>query len=117
MVKQKLGPSWLEELPCSVMVCDKKYKVVYMNQRAAEAHKEDGGMALLGTNLMECHPPKAQKKLREVMTSGRPNVYSIEKNGVKRQIFQSQWKVKGHVSGLVELNFEIPWDMPHHKRD
>ena len=113
----KPGFSWLEELPCSITVCDRKYKIVYMNHAAAQAHKEDGGKALIGTNLMDCHPPKTQKKLREVMTSSKPNVYTIEKKGVKKQVFQSQWKEMGRVAGLVELIFEIPWDMPHHKRD
>ena len=115
--EQRSDFSWFEEIPCSVTVCDRKYKIVYMNDRAAQVHKEDGGKALVGTNLMDCHPPKAQKKLRDVMNSGQPNVYTTEKGGVKKQIFQCQWKERGRVAGLVELSFEVPWDMLHHKRD
>ena len=115
--KAKSDFNWFAELPCSITVCDRKYRIVYMNDLAAKVHKEDGGKALIGTNLMDCHPPKAQRKLREVMNSGKPNAYTIEKNGVKKQIFQSQWKEKGRVAGLVELSFEIPWDMLHHVRE
>jgi len=115
--RPKSDSKWFAELPCSVTICDRKYKIVYMNETAAKAHKEDGGKALVGTNLMDCHQAKAQRKLRGVMNSGTPNVYTIEKKGVKKQIFQCQWREKGRVAGLVELSFEVPWDMPHHVRD
>ena len=109
--------TWLEDLPCSVMVCDRNYKVLYMNDEAAVVHKMDGGKGLIGSDLMDCHPPEAQEKLREVMDSGRPNAYTIEKHGVRRQIFQCQWRKRGKVAGLIELSFAIPRNMPHHKRD
>jgi transcriptional regulator with PAS, ATPase and Fis domain len=117
MPKDESNFAWFEEFPCSVMVCDKNYKILYMNEAAAKVHKEDGGRALIGSNLMDCHPPKAQKRLRKEMSSGKSNVYTIEKNGVKKQVYHGQWKKNGRVAGLVELSFEIPWDMPHHKRD
>jgi transcriptional regulator with PAS, ATPase and Fis domain len=117
MPKAEKEHLWFEEIPCAVTVCDRKYKVLYMNQAAAAAHIEDGGMALIGSNLMDCHPPKARKKLREEMSSAKPTAYTIERNGIKKQIYHAHWKVNGRVAGLVELSFEIPWDMPHHKRD
>jgi transcriptional regulator with PAS, ATPase and Fis domain len=117
MPRPGLGSVWFDDLPCSVIVCDRKFKILYMNQTAANAHKEDGGMALMGSNLLDCHPPKARKKLREEMSSAKPNVYTVERNGVKKQVYHGQWKKNGRIAGLVELVFEIPWDMPHHKRD
>jgi len=107
---------WFEQLPCSVMVCDKKYKILYMNDKAAKDHADDGGRALVGTNLMECHPPDAQVKLREVFTSGRPNVYTTETKGKKKLIYQCQWKKGVKVGGVVQLVIELPRDMPHHAR-
>jgi transcriptional regulator with PAS, ATPase and Fis domain len=117
MPKARPELAWLDELPCSITVCDRDYKILYMNKAAAKAHKADGGMALIGSNLMDCHPSKAQKKVREEMLSAKPNVYTIERKGVKKQVYHGQWKKNGRIAGLVELSFEIPWDMPHHKRD
>jgi transcriptional regulator with PAS, ATPase and Fis domain len=107
---------WFEQLPCSVMVCDKKYKVLYMNDKAADDHADDGGRALVGTDLMVCHPPDAQMKLREVLVSGRPNVYTTEKRRKKKLVYQCQWKKKGRVGGVVQLVIELPKNMPNHKK-
>jgi PAS domain-containing protein len=109
-------PPWFESLPCSITVCDRNYKILYMNEAAAEAHKEDGGKGLIGSNLLDCHPPEAQRKLREEMSSRKPTAYTIERNGAKKQIYHAQWRRNGRTAGLVELSFEVPWDMPHHKR-
>lgn len=107
---------WLERLPCSVTVCDRNYTILYLNERSAEVNAKDGGKALLGRNLMDCHPPQAQEKLKRVMASDQPNVYTIEKNGVKKVIFQAHWKRNGRDEGLVEISFEIPPNTPHFVR-
>ena len=44
------------------------------------------------------------------------NVYTIEKNGVKKMIRQSPWYKDGVFSGVTEVSFEIPWEMAHHVR-
>jgi transcriptional regulator with PAS, ATPase and Fis domain len=107
---------WLDELPCSVMVCDRKYKILFMNDKAAKDHAEDGGRALVGTDLMKCHPPDAQVKLREVLSSGRPNVYTTQERSRKKLVYQCQWKKGGRVSGVVQLVIELPKDIPHHAK-
>lgn len=107
---------WFDQLPCSVTVCDTKYRILYLNDRSAELNAADGGKLLVGKNLLDCHPPKARAKLRRVMKSGRPNVYTTEKNGVRKVICQSHWKKHGKVAGLVEIAFEFPFDAPHFLR-
>jgi len=107
---------WFDELPCSVAVCDNEYTILYLNDRSAEVNAADGGKSLVGRNMMECHPPEAQVKLRKVMASGRPNVYTIEKKGVRKMIYQSHWKEGGRVRGLVEVTFELPAEIPHFVR-
>ena len=107
---------WFEQLPCSVTVCDKRYKILYMNERSAEVNSKEGGKALIGENLIDCHPPEAQEKLKKVMTSGRPNVYTIEKRGVKKLVYQCHWRKEGRVRGLVEFTFELPSNIPHFVR-
>jgi len=108
--------TWFEQLPCAITVCDTRYKILYLNDMAAEVVAEDGGKALIGRNLLDCHPLEAQKKLRDVMASGRPNVYTIDKKGVRKMIYQCHWKKQGRLGGLVELTFVLPKDVPHHLR-
>jgi hypothetical protein len=54
--------------------------------------------------------------VQELLRSGRPNVYTIEKNGVWKLIYQSPWYVAGDYRGLVELAMEIPAELPHFVR-
>ncbi len=107
---------WFEGLPCSITVCDARYKILYMNDMAAETTAEEGGRALIGKSLLDCHPPRARRKLRDVMTSGRPNIYTVEKKGVKKMVNQSRWTKGGRTAGLVEIVFVLPEDVPHHVR-
>ena len=107
---------WFERLPCALTVCDENYTILYLNDRAAEVNQKDGGKSLIGKNLMDCHPPEAQEKLKGVMASGRPNIYTIEKAGVKKMIYQAHWKKNGRVAGLVEVTFELPPHVPRFVR-
>lgn len=107
---------WLESLPCAVTVCDATFRILYLNDRAAEVNAKDGGRSLVGKNLLDCHPPDAQEKLRKVWASGRPNVYTIEKDGVRKVIYQSHWRRNGKAAGLVEISFELPANTPHFVR-
>ncbi len=115
-MENSIPVDWFQQLPCSVTVCDKEYTILYLNDRAAEVNAKDGGKSLIGRNLMDCHPPEAQEKLRRVMASGRPNVYTIEKNGTRKMIFQSHWKKGDEFAGLVEVTFELPSFIPHFVR-
>ena len=47
----------------------------------------------------------------------RDSVYTIEKNGVRKMIYQTPWRVDGVVGGLAEISMEIPAEMPHHIRN
>ncbi|HTT44579.1 MAG TPA: PAS domain-containing protein [Thermoplasmata archaeon] len=107
---------WFDEMPCSVTVCGSDYTILYMNDRSAEVNASDGGKSLVGKNMLDCHPPKARRKLLRVMASGRPNIYTIEKKGRQKMIYQAHWRRRGRVAGLVEITFEIPKRLPHFVR-
>jgi len=107
---------WFEKLPCSITVCDRKYQILFLNERSAQVNASDGGKSLIGKNLLDCHPPDARAKLMRVMDSGEPNVYTTERKGVHKVIFQGHWKKNGRKAGLVEITFELPPDAPHFVR-
>jgi hypothetical protein len=84
-----------------------------MNAKAAESFAESGGGKLIGSNVLDCHPEPAREKLRDLLLSGRSNVYIIEKNGIRKLIYQSPWYVDGDYRGLVEVSMELPAAVPH----
>ena len=107
---------WVQEFPAAVTVCDRDGVILAMNDKSARAFEKDGGGALIGSNLFGCHPEPARSRLKELLAAGRPNIYTIEKKGVKKLIYQSPWYTKGVYSGFVELSLEIPSEMPHFVR-
>jgi hypothetical protein len=104
---------WIKEFPGAVTVCDAAGVMVAMNDRALMTFAADGGAALLGTNVLDCHPEPARIQLREIMAARTTNVYTIEKRGVKKLIYQAPWTKNGEYAGFVELSIEIPFEMPH----
>ena len=109
--------AWINEFPGAVTVCDPDGVIIGMNDRSAIVFKEDGGRALIGRNLFDCHPEPARSELAGLMKTHQRNVYTIEKNGVKKLIYQSPWYLDGEYAGFLELSVEIPFDMPHFVRD
>jgi transcriptional regulator with PAS, ATPase and Fis domain len=105
--------NWAGELSAAITVCDTQGKIIFMNDRSAEIFSNDGGRDLLGSNLLNCHPEPAKSKLRELLENPRPNIYTIEKKGVRKMIYQTPWTNEGKFAGLVEISFQIPDEIPH----
>ncbi len=105
---------WIKEFPAAITVCDPAGIILAMNDKAAKTFEKDGGYSLIGKNMLDCHPEPARSKTADLLASRKKNVYTIEKNGVKKLIFQSPWyKNNGEYAGFVELSLEIPIEMPH----
>lgn len=108
--------TWIKEFQGSVTVCDPSGIVLEMNDKAALTFASDGGYDLIGKNLLDCHPAPARAHLLDMMAHRQVNVYTIEKNGKKKFIYQTPWYENGEYRGFVELSMEIPLDMPHFVR-
>ena len=87
-----------------------------MNDKSAKVFEEDGGRQLIGANLLDCHPEPARAQLEELMETQQANVYTIEKNGVKKLIYQTPWYKDGEYCGFIEMALEIPFQMSHFVR-
>jgi hypothetical protein len=107
---------WMKEFPAAITVCDPGGILLEMNDRAAKTFEKDGGYSLLGKNMLDCHPEPARTKTDRLLAARAKNVYTIEKNGVKKLIYQSPWFRKGRYAGFVELSLEIPVELPHFVR-
>jgi hypothetical protein len=87
-----------------------------MNDKAAKTFEQDGGYKLIGSNVLDCHSSPSREKLATLLQSREKNVYTIEKNGVKKLIYQSPWYQNGQYAGFVEMSLEIPFELPHFVR-
>lgn len=107
---------WMESFSGAVTICDKNGIILYMNQKAINTFANFGGSKLIGTNLLDCHPEPSRTKLLNMLRDETSNVYTIEKNGVRKLIHQSPWYKNNEYSGFIELSLELPEVMPNFVR-
>jgi len=105
--------SWVDGFPGAVTVCDADGVITEMNKAAEEVFKNDGGAELIGHSVLDCHPEPARSRLKEMMETQTSNVYTIEKGGKWKIVYQSPVYNNGQYAGFVELSMEIPAKMPH----
>ncbi len=102
---------WSEELDCAVTLCDRQGTVLYQNARSRAVNGE-----VRGRSLIPCHNERSRAIIAQLLAGGGTNAYTIEKRGVRKLIYQTVWRSKGEVCGLVEFSLEIPSEMPHYIR-
>ncbi len=107
--------NWAEDMNCAVTVCDKSGVIVFMNQKSRETFCKNGE-SMVGRSMISCHNERSQGIIREMLEKGTSNSYTIQKNGVKKMIYQTPWRENGEIMGLVEISMVIPEEMPHYVR-
>jgi transcriptional regulator with PAS, ATPase and Fis domain len=108
--------NWKDGVNFAITVCDGDGKIVEMNGKSRATFAKSGGGELVGKSLLDCHPEPSKSKLKKMLVEPYTNAYTIEKNGVKKLIYQTPWLKDGKPAGLVELSLEIPLEMPHFVR-
>lgn len=108
--------TWYDQFNASITVCDRKGIVVYMNERAIEQFQKYGGENLIGESLVECHPEPSRSKLLSMFEQPIENIYTTEKNGVRKIIIQKPWMQNNIFKGVVEISFVLPEEMAHFER-
>lgn len=104
---------WASELPSAVTITNKDGVIIYMNKKAIDTFKNDGGIELIGKNLFDCHNDNSNRIITNIIESTEPNIYTIEKKGQKKMIYQSPYFEDGVYAGLVEISIVLPNEMPH----
>jgi len=107
---------YFEELNFAITISDIDNNIIYMNSKSAKTFSKDGGKELIGKNLFDCHTKRSQEIMTKLINKSETNVYTIEKNGVKKMIYQTPWYENGICMGLVEISLEIPFELPHFVR-
>ena len=108
--------NYFQHVPISVTICDKEGKILEMNDKSIDTFTKDG-KSLAGRSLLDCHPEPARSKLLDLLQNHDVNVYTIEKNGVRKMIYQMPWyDSQQEFAGYVELSMVLPSDMPHYVR-
>jgi len=105
--------AWIKGLPAAITVCNAEGIIVEMNDKACENFERYGGRELIGKSVLDCHPERAGIQIKEMLLKHTGNCYSIEKNGIKKIVYQTPWYKDGKFMGIVEIVFELPEQIPH----
>ena len=108
-----IDQNWIQDMDIAATVCDVEGIILYMNTKAIATFHKYGGKELIGKSLFECHNNLSAGKLRELLTTHHTNCYTIEKDGIRKMIYQTPWFRDGEYSGFVELSIPLPDSVPH----
>lgn len=104
---------WAKELPAEITVCDENGIIVEMNDDSIKLFEQDGGLELIDTDLLRCHPEESRIKLEDMLQKFYSNSYFTTEKGEKRFFHQSPWFINGKFSGYVEISFQVENEIPH----
>ena len=109
-------PGWLEGLGAAVTATDREGTIVAMNGASRELFAKDGGGALVGRSVFDCHEEPARTRTRALYDAAAPNHYTIRKGGRRKIVHQIPWFENGRFAGVVEISFPIPEELPEFDR-
>lgn len=108
---------WSAGLPVAITVTDADGTIIEMNERSRETFAKDGGAALIGRSVFDCHPEPARTTTVALYAARQPNHYTIRKDGRRKIIHQLPWyDAGGAFAGFVEISIPIPEELPHFDR-
>lgn len=59
--------SIIDQDRCAVVICNLEHEIIYMNPAAIKNYEKRGGEELVGRNIMNCHNPESQRRMKEVV--------------------------------------------------
>ena len=107
---------YFDHVHAALTICNEDAEIIYMNEKARKTF-EHFGEDLCGKSLYDCHQPAAAEIIKSMLTNGTSNIYTIEKEGIKKVIIQMPWfDDEQNPCGIWELSVVLPDSMPHHVR-
>ncbi len=109
--------NWTDQAEIAITVTDANGIITEMNPTSIATFASDGGAALIGSDVLACHPEPSRTTLASMYEARQPNHYTIQKNGQRKIIHQIPLLKEGVFRGYVEISIPIPDHLPHFNRD
>lgn len=59
--------SIVEQDLCAVVICNPEHEIIYMNPAAKARYAKQGGAALIGSSLLDCHTVQSRNRIQKVL--------------------------------------------------
>jgi len=107
---------YFEGANVAVTICAKDGTILDMNAKSKRTFLKPGEPEIIGQNVLDCHPEPARTQLADMLANPRTNIYTVEKEGVKKLIFQTPWYDGSEYAGFMELSMVLPEIVPNRIR-
>ena len=107
---------YFEGADIAVTICAKDGTILDMNQKSRKTFLKPGRGEIIGNNVLDCHPEPARSLLDDMLKNPRTNIYTVEKEGLKKLIFQTPWYDGEAYVGFMELSIVLPEAIPNRVR-
>ncbi len=95
-----MHPKWADKNQAAITVTDKDDIIIYMNEKSIKTFDSYGGADIIGTNVKQWHNENSNKIIDEIKETRTANAYTIEKNGVKKLIYQTPYFENDEYAGI-----------------
>lgn len=107
---------YFEGADIAVTICAKDGTILDMNGKSRRTFIKPGEKDIIGANVLDCHPEPARSLLADMLANPRTNIYTVEKEGLKKLIFQTPWYDGEEYAGFMELSIVLPANIPNRVR-
>ena len=91
----------------SVVICNLKHEIIYMNPAAVTSYAKRGGDKLIGRSLLDCHNPESRDRIQQVVdwfaADERHNiVYTFHNEKQNKDVYMVALRDEGNLIGYYE---------------
>ena len=91
----------------SVVICNLKHEIVYMNPAAVISYAKRGGDKLIGKSLLDCHNPESRDKIQQVVDwfavdESHNIVYTFHNEKQNKDVYMVALRDDGKLIGYYE---------------
>ena len=91
----------------SVVICNLKHEIIYMNPAAVTSYAKRGGDKLIGRSLLDCHNPESRDKIQQVVEWFAANeshniVYTFHNEKQNKDVYMVALRDEGKLIGYYE---------------
>ena len=99
--------SMIDQDRASVVICNLKHEIIYMNPTAVASYAKYGGNELIGRSLLECHNPESREKIKQVMDwfaadESHNIVYTFHNEKQNKDVYMVALREEGKLIGYYE---------------
>jgi len=91
----------------SVVICNLKHEIIYMNPAAVTSYAKRGGDKIIGRSLLDCHNPESRDRIQQVVDwfaadESHNIVYTFHNEKQNKDVYMVALRDEGKLIGYYE---------------